>query len=79
MVLFINQDQKIYSVPLLRAGAIGFLSKNLKASVTAGTINKIKSYKLHITDNFKNELKLDLEIENPEIVLEHFPQEKLRC
>ena len=40
---------------------------------------KIKSCKLHINDNFKNELKLDLEIENPEIVLEHFPQEKLRC
>ena len=72
MVFFINQDQQIYSVHLLRIGAIGFLSKNLKGSVMAGTINKIKSYKLHINDNFKNELKLDLEIENPEIVLNTF-------
>lgn len=55
-----------------------FCPKNLKASVMADTIDKIKSYKLHITDNFKSELKLDLEIEKPEIVLEHFPQEKLR-
>ena len=49
----------------MRAGASGFLSKNIKASVMADDINKIKSYKLHITNNFNNELKLDLDIEKP--------------
>ena len=62
---FTTQDQQIYSVPLLRAGAIGYLYKNIKASVMADAIHKIKSYKLHITNNFNNELKLDLDIEIP--------------
>ncbi|MGB1362358.1 MAG: LuxR C-terminal-related transcriptional regulator [Flavobacteriaceae bacterium] len=65
VIFFTTQDQQIYSVPLLRAGAIGYLSKNIKASVMADAIHKIKSYKLHITNNFNNELKLDLDIEKP--------------
>jgi DNA-binding NarL/FixJ family response regulator len=65
VIFFTIQDQQIYSVPLLRAGAIGYLSKNIKASVMADAIHKIKSYKLHITNNFNNELKLDLDIEKP--------------
>jgi DNA-binding NarL/FixJ family response regulator len=65
MIFFTSQDQQIYSVPLLRAGATGFLSKNIKASVMADAIHKIKSFKLHITNNFNNELKLDLDIEKP--------------
>ncbi|MGB0395659.1 MAG: LuxR C-terminal-related transcriptional regulator [Flavobacteriaceae bacterium] len=65
VIFFTSQDQQIYSVPLLRAGAIGYLSKNIKASVMADAIHKIKSYKLHITNNFNNELKLDLDIEKP--------------
>ena len=65
VIFFTTQDKQIYSVPLLRAGAIGYLSKNIKASVMADAIHKIKSYKLHITNNFNNELKLDLDIEKP--------------
>ena len=65
VIFFTTQDQQIYSVPLLRAGAIGYLSKNIKASVMADAIHKIKSYKLHISNNFNNELKLDLDIEKP--------------
>jgi DNA-binding NarL/FixJ family response regulator len=65
VIFFTSQDQQIYSVPLLRAGATGFLSKNIKASVMADAIHKIKSFKLHITNNFNNELKLDLDIEKP--------------
>ncbi|MDB2314134.1 response regulator transcription factor [Flavobacteriaceae bacterium] len=65
VIFFTTQDQLIYSVPLLRAGATGFLSKNIKASVMADAIHKIKSYKLHITNNYNNELKLDLDIDKP--------------
>ncbi|MDG1028493.1 MAG: response regulator transcription factor [Flavobacteriaceae bacterium] len=65
VIFFTSQDQQIYSVPLLRAGTTGFLSKNIKASVMADAIHKIKSFKLHITNNFNNELKLDLDIEKP--------------
>ncbi len=65
VIFFTTQDQQIYSVPLLRAGAIGYLYKNIKASVMADAIHKIKPYKLHITNNFNNELKLDLDIEKP--------------
>ena len=65
VIFFTTQDQQIYSVPLLRAGATGFLSKNIKASVMADAIHKIKSYKLHITNNYNNELKLDLDIDKP--------------
>ena len=65
VIFFTTQDKQIYSFPLLRAGAIGYLSKNIKASVMADAIHKIKSYKLHITNNFNNELKLDLDIEIP--------------
>ncbi len=65
VIFFTTQDQQIYSVPLLRAGATGFLSKNIKASLMADAIHKIKSYKLHITNNYNNELKLDLDIDKP--------------
>ena len=65
VIFFTTQDQQIYSVPLLRAGATGFLSKNIKTSVIANAIHKIKSYKLHITNNYNNELKLDLDIDKP--------------
>ena len=65
VIFFTNQDQEIYSIPLLKAGAMGFLSKNICASVLADAIKKIKSYKLYITNNFNNELKLDLDMEKP--------------
>ena len=65
MIFFTTQDQQIYSIPLMRAGALGFLSKNIKASVMADTINKINSYRIHITNNFNNELTLDFDIDKP--------------
>ena len=65
VIFFTSQDQQIYSVPLLRAGSAGFLSKNIKASVMADAIHKIKSFKLHITNNFNNELNLDFDKERP--------------
>jgi DNA-binding NarL/FixJ family response regulator len=30
VIFFTSQDQQIYSVPLLRAGATGFLYKNIR-------------------------------------------------
>ena len=65
VIFFTTQDQQIYSIPLLRAGASGFLSKNVKASVMADAINKINSHRLHITNNFNNELTLDFDIDKP--------------
>ena len=65
VIFFTAQDQEIYSIPLMKAGARGFLSKNICAEVLADAFNKIKSYKLYITNNFNNELKLDLDIEKP--------------
>ena len=65
VIFFTTQDREIYSIPLMRAGAIGFLSKNVEASVMADAIKKIKSYKLYITNNFNNELNLDLDIDRP--------------
>ena len=60
VIFFTTQDQQIYSVPLLKAGAIGFLSKNVKASVMADAIHKIKSYKpvsyTHLTLPTKREV-----------------------
>ena len=50
---------------MIRAGAIGFLSKNVEASVMADAIKKIKSNKLYITNNFNNEMNLDLDIDRP--------------
>ena len=63
VIFFTTQDQQIYSIPLMRAGALGFLSKNIKASVMADAINKINSYRIHITNNFNNELTLDFDID----------------
>ncbi|MEK9603130.1 MAG: response regulator transcription factor [Flavobacteriaceae bacterium] len=65
IIFFTTQDQEIYCIPLMRAGAIGFLSKNISASVMADAIKKIQAYKLYITNNFNNELKLDLDIDKP--------------
>ena len=65
VIFFTTQDQQIYSIPLMRAGALGFLSKNIKASVMADAINKINSYRIHITNNFNNELTLDFDIDKP--------------
>lgn len=65
IIFFTTQDQEIYCIPLMRAGAIGFLSKNITASVMADAIKKIQAHKLYITNNFNNELKLDLDIDKP--------------
>jgi len=65
IVFFTDEDQEIYSIPLLKAGALGFLSKNVDASVMADAIHKINCYKLYITNNFNNELSLDLDLEKP--------------
>ena len=65
VIFFTAQDKDIYSIPLMRAGAIEFLSKNIKACVMADAIKKIDAYRLYITNNFNNELKLDLDIEKP--------------
>lgn len=65
VIFFTDQDQDIYSIPLLKAGALGFLSKNVNASVMADAIHKITSYKLYITNNFNNKLSLDLDLERP--------------
>jgi len=65
VIFFTTQDREIYSIPLMQAGAIGFLSKNVEASVMADAIKKIKSNKLYITNNFNNEMNLDLDIDRP--------------
>jgi DNA-binding NarL/FixJ family response regulator len=65
IVFFTDEDQEIYSIPLLKAGALGFFSKNVDASVMADAIHKINCYKLYITNNFNNELSLDLDLEKP--------------
>ncbi|MDA0200972.1 MAG: LuxR C-terminal-related transcriptional regulator [Bacteroidetes bacterium] len=41
------------------------MSKNVDASVMADAIHKINCYKLYITNNFNNELSLDLDLEKP--------------
>ena len=49
----------------MRVVAIGFLSKNIKACVMTDAIKKIGAYRLYISNNFNNELQLDLDIEKP--------------
>lgn len=65
VIFFTTQDQQIYSIPLMRAGELEFLSKNIKVSVMADAINKINTYRIHITNNFDNELTLDFDIDKP--------------
>tara|TARA_X000000950_G_scaffold58537_2_gene70810 strand:+ start:25935 stop:26564 length:630 start_codon:yes stop_codon:yes gene_type:complete len=65
VIFFTSQDENVYSFPLLKAGAIGFLSKNIKASVLAEAIKKVQSYELYITNNFNNQLDLDIDLEKP--------------
>ena len=58
-------DENIYSIPLLRGGAIGYLSKNVKAKVMADALSKIHTNNLYIINNFNNELSLDVDLDRP--------------
>ena len=65
VIFFTSQDENVYSFPMLKAGAIGFLSKNVDACVLAEAISKVQSYRLYITNNFNNKLDLDIDLEKP--------------
>lgn len=63
VVFFTTQDQQIYSVPLLRAGAIGFLSKNINQK----TVNTYKNRMMHKL-NVNNMFDLYLQAKNMNLV-----------
>lgn len=65
IVFFSHMDENIYSIPLLRGGAIGYLSKNVKAKVMADALSKIHTNNLYIINNFNNELSLDVDLDRP--------------
>ena len=63
VVFFTTQDQQIYSVPQLRAGAIGFLSKNINQK----TVNSYKNRMMHKL-NVNNIFDLYLHAKNMNLV-----------
>ena len=65
IVIYTSLDENIYSIPLLKAGAIGFLSKKVEACVLAEALSKIHNHKLYITNNFNNQLNLEIDLERP--------------
>ena len=65
IIIYTSLDENIYSIPLLKAGAIGFLSKKVEACVLAEALSKIHNHKLYITNNFNNQLNLEIDLERP--------------
>ncbi|MGY8945018.1 MAG: hypothetical protein ACKVKK_05290, partial [Flavobacteriales bacterium] len=57
--------KNIYSIPQLKAGTIGFLSKNTETYVLGKAIFKIRNHKLYISNNFNNQLNLEIDLERP--------------
>jgi DNA-binding NarL/FixJ family response regulator len=62
ILIFTSQPQSIYGVSLLKAGAAGYLSKQVKKEVLVEAIEKVVHSNYHITSNFANQININVDL-----------------
>ena len=62
ILIFTSQPQSIYGVSLLKAGASGYISKQVKKEVLIEAIEKIVNCNYHITSDFANQFNFNIDL-----------------
>ena len=62
MIIFTALTQTIYGISLLKAGAAGFLSKEIEGKVMIEAVEKVVQYGYHITSNFADGINNNIDL-----------------
>ena len=65
ILIYTSLPQSIYGVSLLKAGALGYLSKKVSRKVLIEAIEKVVTIGYHITSNFANQISNNIDITKP--------------
>ena len=65
VLIYTSLPQSIYGVSLLKAGALGYLSKKVSRKVLIEAIEKVVTIGYHITSNFANQISNNIDITKP--------------
>ena len=65
VLIFTSLPQSIYGISLLKAGAVGYLSKQVSQKVMIEAIEKAVKLGYHITSNFANEIINNVDLSRP--------------
>lgn len=65
VLIFTSLPQSIYGISLLKAGAVGYLSKQVSQKVMIEAIEKAVKLDYHITSNFANEISNNVDLSRP--------------
>ena len=65
VLIFTSLPQSIYGISLLKAGAVGYLSKQVSQKVMIEAIEKAVKLGYHITSNFANEISNNVDLSRP--------------
>ena len=65
VLIFTYLPQSIYGISLLKAGAVGYLSKQVSQKVMIEAIEKAVKLGYHITSNFVNEISNNVDLSRP--------------
>ena len=65
ILIYTSLPQSIYGISLLKAGAVGYLSKQVSRKVMIEAIEKVVKLGYHITSNFANEISNNVDVARP--------------
>ncbi len=65
ILIYTSLPQSIYGVSLLKAGALGYLSKKVSRKVLIEAIEKVVTIGYHITSNFANQISNNIDVTKP--------------
>jgi two-component system invasion response regulator UvrY len=65
ILIYTSLPQTIYGISLLKAGALGYLSKQVKKEVLIEAIEKVVKLGYHITSNFANQITNNIDLSRP--------------
>jgi len=67
ILIYTYLPQSIYGISLLKAGALGYLSKQVKKKVLIEAIESIVNLGYHITSHFANQITNNIDLSRPRI------------
>lgn len=65
IIIYTSLPQSIYGVSLLKAGAAGYLSKQVSRKIMLEAIEKVVGNGYHITSNFANKITNNVDLSKP--------------
>ncbi len=68
VLIYTSLPDSIYAVSLLRAGAIGFISKKAKQEVIIEAIEKVFQDGYHVTTNYAHEISRNIDLKKPRTI-----------